>query len=508
MRSFADIVNNWLSQLDASNPEVSHLEGDEIYSVCLVPAANEFNRAYIIVDYVRRLTSLDKIAEIVGDVDYRTKLATALGKKADGSLYTEADVANIISQDLDNIAANYGVTRPQGGLAISVFRFFVNGNVRITLPDKSRVRTSGSTPLYYLTQGALTNETPQYDSATAKYYIDVGIESAENGFKYNVGEKIINIIDPPLTDILSGYNIVAARNGSDRMDDLGFIEYLKGVIQSREVGTSSGLRNLMINGGALDAYPIGPSSPYMTRADGGAVDVFVLTNPIRLSFVETFYWNSVSNGNKFYFQNQPVYSITGVKVNGLPLHPMYYQSYLVKDTESYAGSTLARDCWDMSAALAAMLITEGNKIEITYQYNYKIRQLQDLLSLEDNNVLESSNLVKEATEYLVDFTILPIAILPGYDQSTVKSNITLDLGVFFLGGEASTGEVYSGKKLGDKIDVSDLVSVVTAVKGVDRVDLTSLRITMNTQNYPTVDVFTVEEYAYARLGSINFVEQL
>lgn len=507
MRSFSDVVNSWIDQLDLSNPEMSHLEGDEIYNVCLVPAGNEFNRAYWIVDYVRRLTSLDKIAEIIGDTDYQTNLAQALGKKSDGTPYTVTDVAAIISQDLDNIAGNSNVVRPVGTLAISIFRFFINGNVNITLPDKTRVRTSGSTPLYFLTQGALVNEAPQYDSATNKYYIDVGVESAENGTKYNVGEKIINIIDPPLTNILSGYNIVAARNGSDQMDDLSFIEYLKEVAQSREVGTYSGMKALMINGGAIDAYPIGPSDDNMTRADGGAVDVYVLTNPIRLSFVETFIWDTAVGGS-FYFQNQPVYTITSVKVNGLPLHPMYYSpGYFHKDTGAYAGSTLARDHWDMNGAIAALFIHTGDRVEVNYQYDYKIRQLQDILVEDENNILESNNLVKEAVEQLVDFDALPIAVLSGYDPTAVKANITLDLGAFFLGGTASTGVVYVGKKLGDDIDISDMVNVITNVEGVDRVDLNALRISMGSQDYPTSNTLTVEGFEYARLGSITFVEQ-
>src|ERR1035437_4743825 len=115
-----------------------------------------------------------------------------------------------------------------------------------------------------------------------------------------------------------------------------------------------------------------------------------------------------------------------------------------------------------SATLAGFKPDNNTNITITYTYDSLIEILQALFNDNNNHIVASDILVREAIIALISVTA-SILVLPGFVPPTVVSNVQTALTIYL-----------NALGLGAVIDLSDLVLVIEGVPGVDQVDLSTL----------------------------------
>ena len=136
----------------------------------------------------------------------------------------------------------------------------------------------------------------------------------------------------------------------------------------------------------------------------------------------------------------------------------------------------------------------GTIVTITYTYDSLIETLQALFNSNDNHIVASDILVREADEAFISITN-SIIVLPGYVPATVVTNIQTALSTYI-----------NGLGLGAVIDLSDVVVVEELVPGVDQVDISTLSISstigVTTTTIPPGQRISVGKLAYTVPGTL------
>ena len=133
---------------------------------------------------------------------------------------------------------------------------------------------------------------------------------------------------------------------------------------------------------------------------------------------------------------------------------------------------------------------------INYVYNSLIEDLQLELDKDENNIVTSDILVKEATEAIIDVTA-DVALFPGNVAADAISDIQTAVSTFI----DSLG-------LGDSIDRSDIVGVIEGVDSVDQVNLSTLDLIKDGTPLPPAEqrvLIQKTEFPRAGILSINIV---
>lgn len=509
IRNALDVFTDWLNQVHIDHPDMSTQAGEEVDSVVLTPTANEFERAYRILDYFNKIQSLNGFESIINDDTYKQELAAAFGTKADGSVYTIDDVSAIMASDLNNLVANWNVFRNLGENASGYARFYCPTNAPVNIASGTLVRTAGYPYTEYATLTAVNNEVPAYD-ATEGYYIDVYVECTTKGSEGNIPAGAIKLMGTSITNVSSVTNKEAFVNGTDAESDQDFITRSRDAWASKNYGTVPFFRNLLIGSfGVDDVGVVTPGDPLMQRMAHGAVDIYIKCTERITTKTEAF--NHTYQRRNYTFINQPVKAITSVTHSVLGLiDPSKYA--LIKDDEALgaAGSTIANDMLDILDDTVAQQAS-GTTFTVVYTIIENVRLCQDEVDAEENNLVLDDTLVKLGYGCGIDIS-MTINAKAGEDLATVQSRVEYNLNMFFSGGTTENGDTYEKKSFGDSIEVSDILDVITDTTGVDQIILstfiaakTECRPGGNTYSYPGDDTFLFESIEYPILGTVAWL---
>lgn len=509
IRKALDVVTDWLSQVHTDHPDMSTQAGEEVDSVVLTPTANEFERAYIILDYLQKIQSLDGFESIINDDTYKQDLADALGTKIDGSAYSIEDVEGIISLDINKLVNNWGITRNYGAAASGYVRFMCLTSNAVTIPKGFLVRTAGYPFTEYTTVTAVNNEDPQYD-ATIGYYIDVYVSCTVNGTAGNIPANAIKLLSASISNVTGVYNISAFSNGDDSETNQELINRARDAWTARNLGTETYFRNILIGQNGVDDISVVKSGDtLMQRMDYGAVDIYIRCSKVLNSITEVFIHQS---GRQVYTLNkQPADSIISVTINSTPL--VQNTDYILLKGEQILGSDYSTRGSD-----ALMLINpaiynsyDGNNITVNYYVVSNVEQSQNIIDSEENRCLFDDALIKLGFSSLLDIN-LAINIKAGYDATVVRSNVEYNLNMFISGGKSENGVVYDKKSFNSEIQVSDLINVITTTTGVDQLVLGSFSVSKVTHRpggtayaYPPDEVIYFDKTEYPVLGTVTWL---
>lgn len=451
--TFSQILSSMLSFLQASRPDINTNSGTVVSDVVCSTVANQLS--------AENGTS----ASVYSSIAYTQELQAFA-----------TDAADLVPSDLDQIGANYGLTRLPATAAIGFItlriRSYTTSSPVITVNSGtvvSTLATSQSPAVSFATTATVTftpSLAPSYYNPVSGFYEQTTtIVCQTTGTVGNVGAATITSLVGPGIGIDAVTNSTATTGGTDAESNTAFAARIQIKLEGNNVGTPNGIISLVnTNPSVIQAIVVGPNDPEMQRNQfGGSVDVYI-RGQILTSITDTDLY-STTGSQTFTLINQPVTSIgtvTGV-VSSVSGHVFVLgtdYTVHINPNSLFAGS--------VAAGSYIQWLSTGTKPDnntnftIAYTYDSLIASLQALFNNNSNHIVASDILVKEAIEALINFTA-GILIVPGYVPSSVVANV-----------ETALTNYINGLGLGAVLILSELVAIMQTVAGVSEVDLSSL----------------------------------
>lgn len=401
------------------------------------------------IDLAKAQQTIDSIILTLEDEDTLTSLAAFLDD-------TVENITLQLRTALEDIGSNFGLSRrPAASSSGNVVLMrstdlIVPPDSPISVPSGKKVFAPSLNQEYRITSTTIITSM-SFDDVLQKFTFTVPVESVNIGLSTIAATSQISQIRDPIPGIEEVTNVDPIVGGRDEESDRNFGDRIKSTLSANNIGTVAGYRDMVLGiTNVQDTNVIGASSPFMVRdeGDGGSLDVYV-TDPITLSISElATAANYQPSGPKFEFtpSRQPVIDDTST------IQPTDVDS-INKDVGVFAGSVKSKD--------TIIFDSDHTGEIITYQVNDLIREVDDFVQDETRKIVGSDILVKEAIEVLVD-VIITIQVLPEFSSS--RDSVRDDT-------ENAITQFISSLRIGDNLEQSDIIAVVTDVDGVDRVNL-------------------------------------
>ncbi len=493
LRTFSEIVNDLIVYILRQNQKIDVSPGQAIRDISIDGPASVMEDLYSDIEQVRISQSILN--------------------------------ANVMStQDLDNLVANYGITRQTSSPAQCTVVFYtpVQPLGDFDIPTGTRVGTSTTVNSSQVVFKTLTNvrfiaafEATYYNPDTGNWEIPASVEAEVGGTNGNVGPYTITDIlnlDLPFKVI----NKISATGGTNQESNQDLATRTVNSFLGNNKGTKNGyLGTVLSQSNVLDALVQGPEDSLMIRdgGQGGKVDIWTLINNLGVTEINSennsslsFQWNDYQqslNGYEFNFPLKPVNvdslpnitastepndSLTDVQLyefnnpapSGIPYieEGGYHYTFNKANDLDTAHSVNAGDniVWNPTTLNALQTYPSGIntvntlQIDITYSYNETIQDLQTLIDDPENKIITADVLVKEAIKVTIDVEADvnlddDYKATPNTETQTTNNIIS-----------AITNYI-NNFKMGTKLEKSDIIQIAHNVEGVDNVIVSSVKLT-------------------------------
>ena len=389
------------------------------------------------------------------------------------NLYTElsrtssAQSPEIVSvEDIEKLGRNFQVYRKTTTPASGFITFWVGEPgpaTSILIPRgtviASKATADGTANRYVTTQDVTLTDAKW--RTTGRFEVDAPIRATVGGTSSNAaGGTILALIDP-IVGVTGVYNGAPLTNGTDFEPLATYRSRIKSAIIGNNTGTASGYYQTIIRiAEVLDAKvaAVGSGPEELRRNDTGAVDIYVrglVTSQATTSF--DIKVDTSTDPFEYFFPKQPIDitstgtmsiegSTTGAMVEGV-------NYTITRDTSVFGGTTRGSD------KITIISSTFGETITIIYTYNSLVESLQTYMEDDARKILGADLLVSAAFARQID-TSCTVRILAGFTAATVTSNIEINLQT-----------ALNTYQIGEEVQQSDIVSVITNTSGVDDVTL-------------------------------------
>lgn len=519
VKNKADVLLDLIRSFNQdSKTGVATYEHSVWYDMFFNPMSDQITDLYIIMDFVNKSSSLDELELVVRDPAYQDRLRFALD-------ISFADVQTLISNTIDYKISNFNEIRKSAIASRGYVRLYFNSGNNVTLGAGIEVQTLSG--IKFTTINSFTNFTPSFDSGENLYYVDSAIQCSEAGQIGNVETGSIKKLSFGAPNLVKVINLQRTKFGRDRESDLEVIDRTRTSLLSKRTSLLKGFIDT-ISGydGVQDVSVILQGNELMRRREKNAVDVYLIAEEkvqtkedIFNSVSARYAWERLDNELSFEtyptaysgastyaykLLSQPVIDVSGVSYSTSPdgVYSSIGSSYtLNKDTTGvWFSSVRGHD----HVVLNAGAIPNNVWVKVNYTYDRLYKDLHTLFQNYENMAVGADLLIKKGKEIPIDITIYDAKIFAGYTESEVKAVIQSDLGIFFTGGTDSNGTVRLMSKLGASLDKSDLLEVVLAVQGIDRMDTDLFDVKVNGVSMGATTSVPLD--SFMRLGTVTFVD--
>jgi len=351
--SFSQLVQQMLSFLQISRPDINTNSGTVVNDVVVSTVANQLS------------------AQNGTDVSVYSSLQYTQNLQA---FVTNA--ATILPTDMDAIANNYGMVRNPAvqatGFITLRIRSYTTSSPIITVPSGTTVSTlstSAAPAVSFATRATVTfipsNAPSYYNPVSGFYEQTVRIVAQTAGSLGNVGANTITSLVGPGLGIDAVTNQAVTSGGTNTESNVQFAARIQIKLEGNNVGTPNGVISLMeTNPNVIQALIVGPNDPTPPARNeyGGSVNVYIRGQiPVTIT-AETFTYSSTGS-QQYVLLNQPalsVGSVTGI-VGGNPYTFVAGTDYqfVLNPNSLLAGSTEAGSYIVFGKATYFNVVTAG-----------------------------------------------------------------------------------------------------------------------------------------------------
>jgi hypothetical protein len=307
IRDQSTVVQDYISEIQKVQPELSLIPASTVREVHIEPFSNEIQKAYFLMDFVHRSKSFQALLQVddpgltgtsipVANSAYKQNLKSAL------SVDSDATVQSVIDGAFDSLAQNFGVTR-EGLRQATVNQTFYTTVVptRDLFVNQGAIVSSTKNPVAprFIAKGGATLSAGSaqafYNPKNKRYELTVQMIAEIPG-------SIGNVAAGDLETAISGANGLQTINdtsadfGRDGQSNLEVAEAASRALSSLDSGTEGGYYKTCIGTpGVLEVKIIKSGDEFMLRDYdsvrqkhiGGKVDIYV-KGTIERTIIESF----------------------------------------------------------------------------------------------------------------------------------------------------------------------------------------------------------------------------
>lgn len=408
-------------------------------------------------------------------------------------------VDELTDSQVEDLAANYNLTRKQGSYATGIVTFIKysrpdtpitvgasdgTGGVAVsTLKNDNGVSYSFTT--VETKQFTPENADSLYNPEKERYELNITIQADGIGTGFNVAANAIKVFSgiDGIDDIIN-YN--ACQGGLDIETNAQLAERIKTAAQARLLGTIPGYKTLVdsfeqvVDSSIVDTT----MADYIRNTYGNEIDVIVIGTQVQ-AYTATA---NISDGLTYVLPAQPVISINSI-TDGQTTYVEGTDYKFVKDTISdYRYSAKAQDkiYWLQGGR------QPSGDYTIQYSANKLIIDLQQTLDSEENHLLGSDVLVREGIEIPVQMA-LEVNTYSGTNPTSTEIQI-----------KNVIQQYVNNLKLGEKLEQSDIVYELRTQLEAIIDNITLPFTTFNLKNVSgSVNVLTCSRYEYFRIDTAD-----
>jgi hypothetical protein len=460
---------------------------------------------YTVMEYLRRINSTDGWLSIIGDTNFKTTLAAAIGvssvtlnpalaRALNVPTTLPNDIEAIIWYDLSRYAKSFGKPRGPGTYSTANERLFLATNTAFTLLSGAILKTSGTNGVSYRTTDDLLGVTPSFDSVSNSNFVDVSIQCQSVGV---VGDNIVGAVNTTasnLAGVTRVTNTTIATGGLDPESNSTLLGRLVGAFTGDGVDTQQGLSNFLQNQtGVFDELIVGPGDPLMTRALAGAVDLYIIGAQLKTVSLTVVIGTA---GEALIFQYQPLFNFNSAQnITSPATYSPGSGMVLALDSGEFVGSSRANDglVWDPSTGPQP-----GDTVVVSITYNALMPTIQQQLDNDPPTNIPAADVLARQAYLLSVVTQMQVVINPGQDQQTTEQAVQNALNAYL-----------ATFKQGVELDISVFESVAqnTTVNGVPAVDhVNNFQIGVLGSTLGSVNLLSGRNQ-YFRLYQVNFIKE-
>lgn len=546
--NFSQIVQNMITFITGVRPSLNTNPGTVANDVVISTVANVLSPqngdtttgVYPAILYTQELQAFVDNASTLTDSDL-----DAIGTNYDITRLPATQATGTETFRIRNYTVSSPIITVPAGTTVS------------TLATSTSAAVSFSTTTSIVFQPALAPS--YFNPASGFYEQTAPITCQTSGVLGNVGGSTITTLVSSVPGIDAVTNTVAASGGTNKESNQAFASRIQIKLSGNNVGTVNGIISLVnTNPNVQEAIVVGPNDVDMQRDEfGGAIDVyikgqllltgsdvrlyttlgsqnFILTNQPSLSvsivtgvvqstshtfipgtdyvFVEnpnSLFAGSASSGSYITFSvSSPitiatvtdvthlvVSSTVGMAAGGVVSQGVFSTNIVMVVDSTHLVVTSTTGFTTGVASYQGVKPDNNTNITITYSYDSLIGTLQALFNNENNHIVASDLLVREAAEALINISE-SVVVVPGYVASSVVANIQTALTTYV-----------NSLGLGASIPLSGIVDVTQDVPGVLQVDLNTVTVSSTVNSVVTTvppgQALVIGKTAYTVANTIN-----
>lgn len=444
IRNLSQIINDTVAFIQSKIPALSLLAGTVARDVVVEAPAQEHSRLWVELDRVQRQQLLSDATAYTDEE--LTLLATSLsisrnlGLAATGTVVFRLTTFSLASGDID-IPLGTEVSTQSSNLTANAIATFT------TTADRVFVAANASS---------------YFNPTTGFYELTAPIQATTTGTVGNVAANTITVLTTSLTGSPTVVNTVQTSGGSDAEDNTSLLSRIQIKLAGTAMGTPNGILSFVnANPNVTASLLVRPGDVELVRDQyGNAADV-VLIGEILIPVVET---RTFTTGNTEYvLARQPLQAsdtavediISGV-VGGVGFNFIKDTHFIVSVDNSSIGGGSTRASSKI-VFLGAPFPDIDSSFTISYSINGLIEDLQASIDSDDNKIIGTDILIREAIKVLVRVGAF-IKVLPGFTKADVAS-VAVD----------NVATLLNSSGLDSNIDQSDVIAAIQNTPGVDSV---------------------------------------
>jgi len=486
---YKNVFDSLRTIIKIKRPDINTNIGSVVYDLFLTPNTIELTRMQVIIAFISILHSLNETLTAIDDEAFIEEVAEAFDVTTD-------EVLALMSNNITRLAGNFGVTKRSAKKATGTILFgtYTAPTSDIFVPAGTIIATSSGQEYTTLEDATLiaSQSILYYDGSLNAYVLPVAVEATEAGTIGNTLENTITILSQnnPITGIDFVTNTAAITNGADEETDDELVERIKIVFTGTNLGTVDGYKRLLSeNLGLTRVYVAGTGDPYQLRDPGfgGYVDIFLKDKDITTITKSIVY---IDNVTEYVLPDQPVESVITVVaiVSGV-------EQILIEGTDyTFYKDTTALSGYSANAQSSIKFITlpdVGTDFTVVYTVDSNIVNAQEVFDLSENKIIGTNVLVRQGFPVDVDISF-SITTHFGYAKSAVIAAVTNAITSFI-----------STFDLGQPLQQSDLIAIVEAVEGVDRVVLPFNKFRKSSETTDTTDILEINANEYINMKTLE-----
>lgn len=356
---------------------------------------------------------------------------------------------NIDEEDIDELGANYGVSRKLGDLATGTITFRTNTKpietIRIGNEDgtggitiKTLTTENGNTYEFVTTETVYMTPDVSYNETHGYYEISAPIQATSIGTAYNIGVGTITILPSAIAGITGCYNYLPTIGGTDREGNTSYALRIQDTILGASKNIESGINNLMSNvDGVQEVKTLHPNSSEEPTETGYAISYIRGTKQQTITEEFSYVYGKLQYRLKY----NPVIEVTSVYINGNEVNFGF-----VRDTKLNTKNTIyASDYLEIIESLEN--IPAESTITVTYTYNKLISDCQNTLTEQLSNYLILGTILASQAQRIIIDVGTNIKLNYSYNNETYKNIILTGIANFInslkLGQEFSQEELFT-----------------------------------------------------------------